>query len=75
MADFSIDGVDLADIDLTDPTRFAEGVPHEWFAFLRKNQPVWWHEEKDGPGFWAVTRYEECTQVNRDYEHFSSHTK
>ena len=75
MAAFSIDDVDLADIDLTDPTRFAEGVPHEWFAFLRKNHPVWWHEEQDGPGFWAVTRYEECTQVNRDYEHFSSHSK
>ncbi len=75
MAEFSIDDVDIAGIDLTDPAVFAERVPHEWFAYLRRNHPVWWHEEKDGPGFWAVTRYEECTQVNRDHEHFSSHAK
>ena len=50
-------------------------MPHEWFAFLRKNAPVWWHEEADGPGFWAVTSHAECTQVNRDYEHFSSARK
>jgi cholest-4-en-3-one 26-monooxygenase len=33
---------------------------------------VWWQEEEDGPGFWAVTTLAEATQVNRDYEHFSS---
>jgi len=50
-------------------------VPHEWFAFLRQNAPVWWHEEADGPGFWAVTGYDDCNTVNRDYEHFSSASK
>ena len=25
-----------------------------------------------GPGFWAVTKYDDCVAVNRDYEHFSS---
>jgi cholest-4-en-3-one 26-monooxygenase len=64
--------VDFADIDLLDPKLFADGVPHDWFAFLRKNAPVWWHDEEDGPGFWAVTRHADCTTVNRDYEHFSS---
>ncbi len=33
---------------------------------------MWWQEEEDGPGFWAVTTLAEATQVNRDYEHFSS---
>ena len=47
-------------------------MPHEWFAFLRKNAPVWWHEEANGPGFWAVTSHADATTVNRDYEHFSS---
>ena len=36
---------------------------------------MWWQEEEDGPGFWAVTGYADCTTVNRDYEHFSSHAK
>jgi len=70
--ELDISGVDFADINLLDSTVFAKRVPHEWFAFLRKNAPVWWQEEENGPGFWAVTTLAEATQVNRDYEHFSS---
>jgi cholest-4-en-3-one 26-monooxygenase len=73
--DIDISGIDFADINLTDSRPFADAVPHEWFAFLRKNAPVWWQEEEDGPGFWAVTSHADCTTVNRDYEHFSSHKK
>jgi cholest-4-en-3-one 26-monooxygenase len=65
-------GIEFADIDLTDSRNFVDGVPHDWFAFLRRNAPVWWHEEHDGPGFWAVTTHAECSTVNRDAEHFSS---
>ncbi len=32
-------------------------------------------EEGNGPGFWAVTGYEDCNTVNRDYGLFSSHDK
>lgn len=67
--------IGFGDIDLTDSTAFVDRVPHEWFAFLRKNAPVWWQEERDGPGFWAVTTHADCTNVNRDYEHFSSARK
>jgi cholest-4-en-3-one 26-monooxygenase len=67
--------IDFKHIDLTDSKYFVDGVPHEWFTFLRHNAPVWWHEEADGPGFWAVTSYNECVAVNRDHEHFSSHNK
>lgn len=70
--ELDISGVSFDDIDLTDPTAFVDRVPHEWFAFLRRNAPVWWHEEADGPGFWAVTTHADCMTVNRDYEHFSS---
>jgi len=67
--------VDFSDIDLTNSKAFVAGVPHDWFAFLRKNAPVWWHEEATGGGFWAVTGYEDCTTVNRDSGLFSSHAK
>jgi cholest-4-en-3-one 26-monooxygenase len=73
--ELDISGVSFDDINLLDSTVFAERVPHEWFAFLRQNAPVWWQEETDGPGFWAVTTLAEATQVNRDYEHFSSARK
>jgi len=75
LSDMGHDVVEFADIDLTDSRHFVNGVPHEWFAFLRSNAPVWWHEEAEGPGFWAVTGYDECNIVNRDYEHFSSARK
>ncbi|HMK63166.1 MAG TPA: cytochrome P450 [Acidimicrobiales bacterium] len=67
--------MDLSEIDLTDSRNFVEAVPHHWFAELRHRAPVYWHEEPDGPGFWAVTKYEDCVTVNRDYEHFSSSRK
>jgi cholest-4-en-3-one 26-monooxygenase len=73
--ELDISGIDFSDINLLDSTVFAERVPHEWFAFLRQNAPVWWQEEEDGPGFWAVTTLAEATLVNRDYEHFSSARK
>ena len=62
----------LADIDLTDPDAFVGSVPHEWFERLRREAPVYWHDEADGRGFWAVTSYEHCVTVNREWQTFSS---
>jgi cholest-4-en-3-one 26-monooxygenase len=64
----------LEEIDLVDGRNFVAGVPHEWFAELRREAPVYWHPEEAAPrgGFWAVTRYDDCVHVNRDWEHFSS---
>ena len=64
----------LDEIDLIDGRNFVAGVPHHWFAELRAEAPVFWHPEEVAPrgGFWAVTRYDDCVQVNRDWEHFSS---
>ena len=73
--ELDISGVSLDDINLLDSKVFAQRVPHEWFAYLRQHAPVSWHDEEDGPGFWAVTTLAEATQVNRDYEHFSSARK
>jgi cholest-4-en-3-one 26-monooxygenase len=59
-------------VDLSDSQSFVAGVPHAWLAHLRRHDPVHWQDEPGGPGFWAVTRYEDCVTVNRDYERFSS---
>jgi len=67
--------MDLSDIDLTDAETYVHAVPHEWFTYLRDNAPVWWHEETDGPGFWCVTKYDDCVAVNREYDTFSSALK
>jgi cholest-4-en-3-one 26-monooxygenase len=59
-------------VDLSDSRSYVPGVPHAWLAHLRRNDPVHWQDEAGGPGFWAVTRYDDCVTVNRDYERFSS---
>jgi len=64
--------VKLEDVNLNDPDRFVEGVPHETFAFLRREAPVFFHEEPDGPGFWVLTKYDDVKHVSRTPEVFSS---
>ncbi len=59
-------------IDLTDPAAFAAGHPVDQYQWLQSNAPVFWHEERDGPGFWALTRWEAVAQVGRQPHLFSS---
>ena len=61
-------------LDLIDPDTFAGGTPHELFAQLRDEAPVFWHEQPGswGDGFWVVTRYDDILEVSRRPEVFSS---
>lgn len=58
--------------DITDHDVFVESVPHETFRELRDNDPVSWWDERNGSGFWAVTRYDDLLAVSRDVETFCS---
>lgn len=60
------------DSDLTDPHLFASGGHHEVFARLRRDDPVHWHTEEDGAGFWCLTRHEHVKLASRDNTLFSS---
>lgn len=65
----------LGDFDLSDPCVFEQGVPHDYFAFLRKEAPVSWQPRKGGgKGFWSVTRYQDIVEVENNVEVFSSKT-
>src|ERR1700687_4924675 len=59
-------------IDLLSPAIFAGGQPHDQFAWLREHEPVHWHEEPGGRGFWAVTRFEDVWAVDRGFGVYSS---
>lgn len=59
-------------VALDDPASFTGGHPHDQYAYLRANQPVWFHPEHDGAGFWAVTRHADVVQVSRDQAKYSS---
>ena len=61
-----------SEINLLDPERFVQGVPHEWFTYLRHHAPVYKHLEPRGPGFWVVTRYRDLVEVNHDAQTYSS---
>jgi len=62
-------------IDLTDPRTFAKEVPHDAFAAMRERPGLYWQPTTLGVangGFWAVTRYADITEIERDPETFSS---
>jgi cholest-4-en-3-one 26-monooxygenase len=59
-------------IDLYSPDTYAEAMPHEAFAELRRERPVLWQEEADGPGYWALTKYDDIVTVSSDNVLFSS---
>jgi cholest-4-en-3-one 26-monooxygenase len=67
--------MNLDDIDLCNPENFVAAVPHDAFRTLRQHAPVFWHKEPSGPGFWAVTRYQDVAAVSRDPRTFSSAKK
>lgn len=60
------------DIDLNDPESFAQGKHHEMLSLLRNDQPVYWHEETDGPGYWCLTKHADVVVASRDTKTFSS---
>src|SRR5215467_954793 len=62
----------LRGVNLTDPDIFQKGTPHEMFKVLRREAPVYWHDEPDGPGFWAITKYHDLKFVSKNPGLFSS---
>ncbi|MFI5366887.1 MAG: cytochrome P450 [Candidatus Binatia bacterium] len=62
----------LSDVDLTNPDIFQQAVPHAMFKVLRHEAPVYWHPEKTGTGFWAITKYADLKAVSKNPSLFSS---
>src|SRR4051812_29712761 len=69
--------VDPDRIDLCDLDAFVDGFPHEPFAWLRAEAPVWWHRPTEhtpgGEGFWVLSRYDDVLAAASDSATFSSH--
>jgi cytochrome P450 len=59
-------------IDLFDPNSFAHGHPLAQYDWLRANDPVHFQAEPNGPGYWAVTRFQDVWDVDRNFQAFSS---
>ena len=62
----------LADVDLTNLDTFVAQVPHDQFDVIRREQPVYFHPEDSGAGFWCITRYGDLHSLSHEWPVFSS---
>ena len=64
--------ISVGGVDLADPKTYEAGMPFEAFRTLRQHAPVAWHPYGDGPGFLALTGYDEILATSRDSATWSS---
>jgi cytochrome P450 len=63
----------LADIDLNDGLLFEQGLSHQAFKLLRREDPIsWTPPTEDVKGHWNLVKYEDVLFVSRHPEIFSS---
>ena len=64
--------------DFTDPDIYAERLPVEELAEMRKVAPIWWNEQPEDVGgfgdggYWVVTKHKDVKEVSRRSDVFSS---
>jgi cytochrome P450 len=64
---------DLANVDVASPKVYAEGVPYETLAALRRHDPVHWHPfPGTRDGFWLLTKHADVIAIGKDPKRFSS---
>ena len=63
----------LRTIDIINPDFYVQrGYPHEEWALLRREAPVFYYERPDVQPFWAVTKHADIITVSRQPELFRS---
>ncbi len=62
--------------DITTPSLYLDGIPHDRFAAIRETPGLTWHPYDDplskGGGFWAVTRHQDIKEMSKRADVFSS---
>jgi cytochrome P450 len=69
--------IDVERLDITDPSLYGAGVPHDAFTALRQAGGVHRHRTTRTPRgepyeFWSVVRHAEIQHVNRDWQTFTA---
>ena len=68
-----------AGFDFTDPDIYAERLPVEELAELRRTAPIWWNDQPVGKGgfndggFWVVTKHKDVKEVSLRSDVFSTY--
>lgn len=61
----------LDNVELINPKYYAEhGYPHEAFALLRRDAPVYYFDRLDLKPIWAITRYDDIVDISRQPDRF-----
>jgi len=68
MAELSLEAIDILDPDLY----VERGYPHNEWALLRSQAPVYYYERPNARPFWAVTRHADIISVSRQPDLFRS---
>ena len=63
--------VDAEGPDVTTPSLYLRGAPHERFAEMRARPGLTWHPYESS-GFWAVTRHADIKETSKRTKEFSS---
>jgi cholest-4-en-3-one 26-monooxygenase len=67
--------------DFTDPDIYAERLPVDELAEMRRVAPIWWNKQVNGNlafgdgGYWVVTKHKDVKEVSRRSDVFSSNKK
>jgi cytochrome P450 len=67
-----VDGLPLEEVDVSQPSLFAEDTWRPWFARLRREAPVHYLEDSTNGAFWSVTSHKLIKEVDSNHEVFSS---
>ena len=62
----------LEDVNIYDPDLYVKAVPHETFALLRAQEPVFWQELPEGAGYWALLKHADVMAASKDWQTFSA---
>jgi cholest-4-en-3-one 26-monooxygenase len=74
----------MKSVDLSSSETFERAIPHDYFSWLRENEPVHWQEARpsDGNteglfnveqrGFWVISRHGDVVEISLDQKRFSS---
>ena len=64
----------MEDIDILDPATYEIDVPHDQFAVLRRESPIWWQKEpgSERGGYWALLKHQDIVDVSKNPRVFSS---
>jgi cytochrome P450 len=67
-----VEAIELDDIDVSDPKLYQDDAWHQYFARLRREDPVHYcRDSRYGP-YWSVTKYKDIMQVEINHQVYSS---